>query len=509
MAALKVTPEQARAEIVRRAFVELAKRRGTPEYLPAIATAIRSELFPRQLAVLDDPRRRIAWCCSRRAGKTEGAVRMLALSILESGEEEFTVFGARTLGIARDLVWRRLVRLNDRYCLGWKVHESRNEISTGDGAEFRLFGVDDEASLEKVRGKKYRLVFCDESSTYEGNLKKLIQECFSPGTMDFRPRGRIVVAGTPGYVCEGFWFDIAARPIEEGGIDTYARHGWTLRDNPHIPDVHEAIAEECRDNKWTENDPAKLRELDGRWIADGDALVYAYNSQRNSVSELPEAPEGLTHEEWIRDHWQTTLGADIGYTDDFSLVVLGSPPHSKLIYVLYAYKQAGLLTGQQADFIQKARQRYKPARTVIDAGGQGKLPLEEFNARYGSSAGGNARAAEKHGKIEAIGMLNSDLRYLAEDGKGIIRVLQPDAECLSSEWMRLPWENERRDKESSRFPKHASDGCLYAWRAHRAYKAKPPPSTEKTPEQIEQELVEARMKRVREQQAKGRASRAR
>ncbi len=501
-----VTPERARAELDRRVRAELERRRDKePElFRAAVKVAIRAELFQRQCDVIDDPGRRIAWCCSRRAGKTEGAVRMLALSLLDSGEEEFTVFGARTLGIARDLVWRRLIRLNERYSLGWRTNESRAEISTQTGAEFRLFGVDDAASIEKVRGKKYRLVFCDESSTYEGNLKKLIQECFSPGTMDFRPRGRIVVAGTPGYVCEGFWWDIAARPVEEGGLESWSRKGWTLRDNPHIKDVEAAVAEECRDNGWTDADPAKLRELDGRWIADGDALVYAYDAKRNSCAALPEPPKGIALAAWIRESWQTTIGADIGYTDDFALVVLGSPPHSKVTYVLYAFKQAGLLAGQQADLIHEARKRFKPARTVIDAGGQGKLPLEEFNARYGSTAGGPARAAEKHGKVEAIGLLNSELRYLADDGLGTLRVLQPDAECLSSEWMRLPWENERRDKESTRFPRHASDAALYAFRAHRAYRAKPAPSTEKTPEQIEQELIEKRMKRIAAQQSNGR-----
>lgn len=443
MAAEPLSQQAVAKEIARRAQVEIDRRRQRdPDgFRRAVEKAIRGELFARQIAVLDDPCRRISFCCSRRSGKTEWAVRALALSMENSGEEEFTVFGARTLGVARDLVWRRLLRLGERYGLNWKVNEARAEISTQGGGEFRLFGVDDAVSIEKVRGKKYRLVICDEASTYEGNLQKLIQECFSPGTMDFDPPGRIVICGTPGYVCKGFWFDIAGRPISDGGSKAFSRHHWTLRDNPHIPNVDAAIAEECEAWGWTDTDPAKLRELDGRWISDESALVYAYDPKRNSCTELPEP--------FDPERWLTTLAADIGYTDDFAITVIGSPPHSKDMFILYAFKQSGMLVGAQADMIQKTRQRFKPTKVVVDAGGQGKLTLEEFNARYGSAAGGRASAAEKSGKVEAIGMLNSDLR------RGALKVYMPDGEPWASEAMHLPWASDDKNKEHPGFANHA------------------------------------------------------
>lgn len=456
---------------------------------------IRGELFDRQLSVMDDPSRRISVCCGRRSGKTEWAVRMLADSLEASGEEEFSVFGARTMGIARDLIWRRMLRVNERYSLGWKVNEARSEITTIAGAEFRLFGVDDAASVEKVRGKKYRLVICDEASTYEQSLRRLIQECFSPGTMDFDPPGRIVVAGTPGYVCEGFWWDIAGRPIDEGGLKSFSRHHWTLRDNPHIPNAEAAIKEECEAWNWTEDDPAKLRELDGRWISDGNALVYAYQPQRNGVLELPRPPAGLTLEDWIRDHWLVTLAADIGYTDDFGIVVLGSPPHSKDTYVLYAFKQAGLLVGAQADLIHKARVRFRPSRVVVDAGGQGKLTLEEYNARYGAASGGSAMPADKQGKVEAIGLLNSELRSTTE-GACRIYVYLPEAQPLASELSSLPWADKSKTKEHPAFANHVADAFLYGFRAHRAFRSKPAEKT-KTEEQLEAERIAERNRRAR------------
>lgn len=430
---------------------------------------------------------------------------MVALALNAAGEDEYVVFGARTLGIARDLIWRKLVRLNDRHCLGWKINEGRNEITTSRGAEFRLFGVDDSVSVEKVRGKKYRLVICDEAATYQEHLEKLIRDCFSPGTKDFDPPGRIIVAGTPGYVCAGFWHDISWLKPEDAQTTQQAsfarafkRHAWILDNNPHIPNVEEALREEREAWGLAEDDPVYLREYRGQWINDGASLVYAYDQARNAVTELPEPPRGMSLDEWIREEWLCTLGADIGYVDDFALVVLGSPPHSRDTYALYAFKQAGLLAGAQADLIHGARKRFKPARTVVDAGGQGKLSLEEFNARYGTAAGGRALAAEKQGKVEAIGLMNSHLR-ITDPQQGRFLVYTPEAFALAEEWMHLPWANKDRAKEHPAFAKHCSDGCLYAWRSHRGFMQKDAPK-DLTADELEKQRKEQRLAKERERQ---------
>jgi len=417
---------------------------------------------------------------------------MVALELEAAGEDEYVVFGARTLGIARDLVWRRLVRINDRYMLGWRVQEARHEITTRRGAEFRLFGVDDSVSIEKVRGKKYRLVICDEASTYQEHIEKLIRDCFAPGTKDFDPPGRIVIAGTPGYVCAGFWHDIswlrpedATTQHQRALASAFKRFAWTLDDNPHIPNVEAALREERETWGLTDDDPVYLREYRGQWISDGSSLVYAYDPTRNAVHDLPEPFDA--------DTWLTTVAADIGYTDDFAVVVVGSPKHSRTTYVLHAFKQSGLLVGAQAELIHRARQQYRPTRTVIDAGGQGKLVLEEFNARYGAAAGGRALPAEKGSKVEAIGMLNSDLR------SGALQVLMPDAEPVASEMMHLPWASAARDKEHPAFPNHVVDATLYGWRAHRGFMQPAAPKV-LTESEEEQRRREERNRRERQRQ---------
>lgn len=482
------TAEDAKRELARRAKAELEKRRSTPGFKEGVIAALRAEMFDRQLAVLDDPSPRIALCCSRRAGKSELAARMLAITLLRSGHNVYTMFAARTLARARQIIWPILAKINDDYGLGWRLSEHIGQIVTPDGAVFILLGVDDAVSIEKTRGSKYALAVMDEASTYEALLERLIVDCVEPGTIDLNPRGRILVTGTPGYAQSGFWFDVAT-----GKRPGWQHHFWTLSDNPHIPNVAEALRSIREGNGWSEIDPTYRREYRGEWVADSTTLVYQVERDRNTVDlvGLPACPAGKTWEQWVREDWTVTVGADIGYSDDFAVVALGSPPHSKDCYFLECAAQARLRAEEQAAYIQTFREKYRPARTVIDAGGAGKLVLTEFNSRYAGTMGGAAAPAQKLGKVEAIGLMNSDLRV------GRIRALLPGAKGLYEEWAQLVWTDEERTKVGKHQADHRSDAALYAWRAHRAYLAQGLPP-EKTPEQIEMEATERRMRAARQ-----------
>ena len=482
------TPREAQKEVQRRVREELIRRRDKdPDaYKRAVIAALRSELFDKQLAVMDDKSRRIALCCSRRAGKSELAARMIACALLQGNRNDYVLFAARTLQRAKQILLSILQRIDEQYALNWHFQPHVGQVTTPEGAVLVLLGVDDSEAVEKIRGSRYRLAICDEASTYEQHLDTLITDCLAPGTADFDPPGRILVCGTPGYVRKGTWFDIA-----EGSKAGYSRYHWILDENPHMKNIAKFLAEEREANGWTEDDPVYLREYRGIWSADASTLVYAYSSSRNDCRRLPEPPPDMSLDEWIRQDWHVTVAGDIGYTDDFAVCALGSPPHSKDIYVLYTYREPGLLAGVQADRIQEVRARFRPARTVIDAGGMGKLPFEEFNQRYGKQAGGMAIQAKKQGKIEAIGMLNSDLRT------GTLKAWLPAALDVVDEWKSLPWADpEARDKEHKGFRNHTADCVLYCWREHRAYLANPAPKP-KTPEQLEAERDERLNQRVR------------
>lgn len=477
------TALDAKQELARRAKLELEKRRSTPEFKRGVIAALRAELFDHQLAVLDDPSPRIAACCSRRAGKSELAARMIIIALLNSGHNDTILFSARTLARARQIVWPILSRINDDMGLGFRMSEHIGQVTTPEGAVMLLLGVDDAISVEKVRGSRFRLAVLDEASTYEGLLERLILDAIEPGCLDFSPRGRIVVTGTPGYAQSGHWFQIAT-----GKRRGWSHHYWTLRDNPHIPDVDAALAGIREGNGWDEMDPTYRREYLGHWVADESTLVYPFNPQVNTCdwSALPQPPSGKTVEQWIRDDWSVTVGADIGFTDAFAVAALGSPPHSKDCYFLESHSQTGLLAEEQAAWIQRYREKYRAARTVMDAGGSGKLVHAEFTRRYG----GGASPASKMNKLEAVGMFGSDMR------SGRIRAL-PGAKGLAAEWAALVWSDDSKTTVDKHIAKdHTTDAALYAWRAHTAYLNKAAPEAP-TPAQLEEQAQERRMQKAK------------
>lgn len=481
--------DDAKAELARRAKQALEKLRTTPSFKAGAIRALRSELFPLQLAVLDDPSPRLAVCCSRRAGKSEMAARMIAIELIRARHNEYVLFAARTLMRARQIIWGLLEKINDDYGLGWTMSAHIGQIKTPDGAVFTLLGVDDQNAAEKVRGSKYRLAVLDEAATYETLLERLVVDCLEPGTIDLSPRGRIVLTGTPGYSKQGYWFEACA-----GLKPGWKGYHWTLHQNPHVEDA-EAKLESIRiANGWDHDDPTFRREYKGEWVSDDAVLVYAAREGRNTIEDgafraLFSPPHGMSFLEWVREEWTVTVGADIGYTDAFAVAVLGSPPHSQDVYVMETEVEEGLLAGQQADKIAEKRTKYGASRTVIDVGGAGKLVFEEFRARYGKATGGPAHPAQKQGRVEAIGLFNSDLRA------GRVKAVLSQAAAVFKEWCSLPWADEDKTKAHPAWPNHASDAVLYAWRAHRAYLAKPAPRP-KTEADAEAERFERRRQKA-------------
>jgi hypothetical protein len=461
------TALDAKRELARRAQEELATRRETPEFKADVIRQLRADLFQLQLDVLDCESDRIAVCCSRRAGKTELAGRMLAISLLESGHNETSLFAARTLARARQIIWPILDKINHEYGLGWTMSAHIGQITTPDGACFILLGVDDQNAAEKVRGSKWRLAVCDESATYEMLLERLVVDCISPGCIDVG--GRIVLAGTPGYSRRGYWYSVSS-----GLKPGWKCFGWTLKDNPlllannrkckSIEDILRKIREE---ENISEEDPSYRREYLGEWVQDESVLVYAANNTRNTARDLPDAPANIPLDQWIRESWLVTCALDVGFTDACAVVALGSPPGSTDVYVLDAFTQAGLRADEQALKLKEFRDKYRASRTVIDVGGQGKLVFAEFQQRYGKMAGGAAIPAKKMNRSEAIGMFNSDLRL------GRVKAFVPSAAPVVEEWNALPWADEAKTKAHPAYPNHCSDATLYAWREHRAFLAKP------------------------------------
>lgn len=479
--AANIDRAQATEELHRRARAALIHRQKTPEFRKAVQQALvergRTDTppFAQQRAVLDDNSRLIALCCSRRAGKTEVLGRMSARELERCKHNEWVVFGARTLGIAKDLIWAELHALNERFCLGWRINDSDLSITTLRGGRFRLFGVDDKASIEKVRGKKYRLVICDEASTYELMLRDLVQKSFDPGTKDIN--GVIVLSGTPGYVKDGYWFEASQKP------GPWSKHHWTLFENPHIPNAEAKLRETREMFGWDEAHPTYVAEYLGRWVDNSSLLVCDYLESRNAVDAMP-AHYNMT--------WRHVIGIDFGSVDACAWEVIAVDPHSGERYVVEDFAQSGLVGDEPVEITRDLVKRYQTTYVVCDPGGGGKFFFETFNAKHGQEMGCEIRAANKQDLLGSIRLLNAELRT------GRLKFLQPATAGTTGDLKRLLWRDERRDKmiEGPTFPHDRFDSLRYSLLETVAWKSmdKPP---EETPAETEERLArEARIKRA-------------
>jgi hypothetical protein len=122
------------------------------------------------------------------------------------------------------------------------------------------------------------------------------------------------------------------------------------------------------------------------------------------------------------------------------------------------------------------RAQDKSLAIVGDTGGLGAGYVEEAQRRFRLPI----EAAEKTNKLGYIKLLNGDME------RGRIKVVLAECEPLTTEWLELPW-HEDRDKEASGFDNHCADACLYAWRRTHAYSQK---AREEEPDLTTREAVQ-------------------
>lgn len=432
-----------------RARALLLHKRMTREFKEAVQERIiekgraDTELLAPQRKVLEDASRYITMCCSRRAGKSELCERLIAATLEECGPNEWVVYGARTLGIAKDIIWSGLVAINDRYQLGWHINHSELSIATPRGGRFRLFGVDDRASIDKVRGKKYRLVICDEASTYQEHLQNLIEQAFLAGLTDLR--GRIILAGTPGYVKAGYWYQAS-----QGKLKGWSNHHWTIFDNHYIPDVPQELAD-IRDRfGWDENHPTYLCEYLGIWADNSTMLVVDYDDKRNAVYAMPEHYDKKT--------WRHVIASDYGYNDACAWKVVAVDPHSDDRYVVKYVAESGLLGDRPVDIQRELVEEFDTTYAVGDPSAGGKTFYETYNAKHGKKMGCVVRAANKMDLLGSIRTVNAELRT------GRLKFLMPQCAQAVEELRPLLWKDERKDKviDTPPFRLEALDTLRYA-----------------------------------------------
>ena len=395
-----------------------------------------SGLFDEQKAFVIDPSTFKSGCCGRRAGKSWSCAIALLHAAMTSNDC-ICVYLGLTRRSAKNIMWRLLKQVAQKYNLRIDFKESDLVAHLPNGSEIWLFGANDEATAENLRGNPYKLAVFDECASWRGHLENVIDEIVLPAILD--NNGQIALIGTPSTDFQSLFYK-ANHTLAE-----YSRHHWSVLNNPHLQG-QKFIDDIKRLKKWTDDNPILLREYFGMWVRSTSDLIYRYNPMINSLDTLPTFP-------LIK-----IMGIDIGFNDSDAIEVLGyNPDYSSKVYRIDGIKKSKQNIDQLAKLIVTMRDKHKPSEIVMDEGGLGKKIGEELRVRYSLPI----QPTDKIQKLANIEFLNADL----EAGN----ILVPETSCLAEEWLNLPWSDDSRKKEDPSADNHSSDAFLYAYRKCRPY----------------------------------------
>ena len=420
----------------------------------------RASLMPAQLAFLQDPSRKKAAICTRRAGKTFVCRHLAAEAVLANSwtnrdkAQPVVQYIALTRQRCIDLFWTpfkevcRLIGLEAH----WDDHSLRAQFPNG--VLVRAGGCEDRDELEKYLGDAYVLVLIDEAASLGPRIEELVTKSLEPALMDYD--GTMALVGTPGNAQAGLFWEIYNGEHES----KWTQHRWSYMTNIHMD-------EKFRNPEWIEanvgplDSPKIQREYFGVWVSDASSLVYQYDARKSNWDGL--LPRG--HE------WRFILGIDVGFRDPTAFVIGAYARTHPDLFIVHSEAHPGMLPTQIYNRIVELKARFNITRIVMDTGGSmARNNMEEWNRRGALGI----IPADKPKKYTYIEFMNSEF-YL---GRIKIDPRQP----ITKEWKQLVWEDDdevsaRHDgkpKEHPGFHNHMSDAALYMFRESLHYRSKSP-----------------------------------
>lgn len=398
--------------------------------------------FKQQLDFLKDQTRLKALFCTRRAAKSyTGGLYLIEQALKHPGCN--CLFIGLTRQSAHGIIWKDILRELDRQNnLNIKFNETLLTATLPNGSVIWVTGCDtDEQEMNKLLGKKYKLVILDEASMFTVNMHQLVYGVLKPATAD--QRGTICMLGTSSNITRGLFFDITTK--REAG---WSLHEWSAHDNPHVAEQWREELEDIRINRPLFMETALFKQWYlNQWVIDEDAKVYKFNQDRNKSLSFP-----------VHDTpYHYVLGIDLGHSPDPSAFVIGAYHDlSNILYFMHGEKHLGLDITAVAEKIKDLERSYKFDVKVVD--NANKQAVAELNNRHGC----NLISADKAGKADFINLMNSEFIQ-----KKIFTM--PGAIELASEYDSLVWETDNGKvkeprKEHAGLPNHLTDAALYLWR---------------------------------------------
>jgi len=355
-------------------------------------------MFGPQRDFINDKSRLKVACCSRRAGKSHG----VALALLKAGFENpgsFPLYINMNRASAKGIIWPALKAIDQELGLDLRFDNTHGHIYLPNGSAIMVYGAGSKREMDKMRGLAPPAICLDEAQNMGSDMLYLLTEVLMPATFDYK--APIMVTGTPSNSRHSPFYKIChGEQLDERVKIGWSVHGWTMVDNPHIPDAEEQRKFFMEQMGWSENTPAFLRELHGLWVFDTDRTIF------NSTEEMlvDRFPKELTSD------WKYILGVDLGTKDPCAFTVMA---YSRLLchaYVLESYREPDLSTIEAGVEIDKIYERYPPfSHTVVDSGGQGASFVKQWKTSHPHIP---ARPVEK-GKDSVdmgISIINADIR---------------------------------------------------------------------------------------------------
>lgn len=414
---------------------------------------VLSSAFEHQVNFIKHPAKQKTLFCTRRSAKSFTAGLYLVYEALRNPGCNCLFIGL-TRQSSRDIIWKDILQIIDRrYQLGAQFNQTALTMTFPNGSVISVTGVDvDENEMNKLLGRKYRLVCIDEASMYTIDLRNLVYGVLGPAMVDPNSSGEsgtICLMGTASNFPRGLFYDITLGL--EGGWQLFT---WTAHDNPFVSKQWVEVLEKIkRDRPLYMNTPQFKQWYLNKWVVDEEKLVYRFDMARNITTSIPILSTS---------GWSYVLGVDTGWEDDTAFVLtayhVNNPnPH---MYVLSCFHKRKMTFDEVIIKIQEYMRHpeWAPQRVVID--GANKQGVESMKQRSSIPF----EYADKRDKVTFIELCNSDLQT------GVIKMLNNDSNReLWNEMASLVWVT---DGEKIKYPKkehpdlsnHLCDAFLYAWR---------------------------------------------
>lgn len=402
---------------------------------------VRAAAFPEQRKFIDDPARHKALHCTRRAAKSYTAgLYMVETALRFSGCN--CLFIGLTRQSALDIIMKDILKVID-HKHGLTIHFNNTSLDCTfpNGSVIRITGVDvSEDEMNKLLGKKYKLVCIDEASLYTINLRHLVYDILGPAMAD--EKGTICLFGTSSNFTQCLFFDITTG--REAG---WSIHKWSALQNPHID--WQGQLDDIKANRPLYMETPQFRQWYlNEWVIETDKLVYKFNADRNLFRDLP-VPQSRG--------WHYILSCDLGWEDDTAIVLSAYHDNDPCFYVIKTFAQKhmtfDMVEKKLLEFLNDPK--YPCNSVIID--GANKQGVESMTMRSNILF----EYADKLGKCDHIEIMNGDLI------QGRVKIHESEHDLID-EMMALVWRTTGDKivypkKEHPSLPNHRCDAMLYGW----------------------------------------------